>query len=79
MNPMALQILQMIKSGANPQQLIMQYLQKEMSNTPIGQNLLNMAQKGDGASIEQVARNIMASKGLDYDKEFNAFKKFIGR
>ena len=79
MNPMALQILQMIKSGANPQQLIMQYLQKEMSNTPIGQNLLNMAQKGDGAGIEQVARNIMTSKGLDYDKEFNAFKKFIGR
>ena len=79
MNPIALQILQMIKSGANPQQLIMQYLQKEMSNTPIGQNLLDMARKGDSAGIEQVARNVMASKGLDYDKEFNAFKKFIGR
>lgn len=79
MNPMALQFLQMIKSGANPQQLIIQYLQKEMSNTPIGQNLLNLAQKGDSAGIEQVARNIMSSKGLDYDKEFNAFKKFIGR
>ena len=79
MNPIALQILQMIKSGANPQQLIMQYLQKEMSSTPIGQNLLDMVQKGDSAGIEQVARNVMASKGLDYDKEFNAFKKFIGR
>ena len=79
MNPIALQILQMIKSGANPQQLIMQYLQKEMSSTPIGQNLLDMAWKGDSAGIEQVARNVMASKGLDYDKEFNAFKKFIGR
>ena len=79
MNPIALQILQMIKSGANPQQLIMQYLQKEMSCTPIGQNLLDMARKGDSAGIEQVARNVMASKGLDYDKEFNAFKKFIGR
>ena len=76
---MALQMLQMIRSGANPQQLIMQYLQQSMSNTPIGQNLLNMAQQGDSAGIEQVARNIMASKGLDYDKEFNAFKKFIGR
>ena len=79
MNPIALQILQMIKSGANPQQLIMQYLQKEMSSTPIEQNLLDMARKGDSAGIEQVARNVMASKGLDYDKEFNAFKKFIGR
>ena len=79
MNPMALQFLQMIKSGANPQQLMIQYLQKEMSNTPIGRNLLDMAQKGDSAGIEQVARNIMSSKGLDYDKEFNAFKKFIGR
>ena len=79
MNPIALQILQMIKSGANPQQLIMQYLQKEMSSTSIGQNLLDMARKGDSAGIEQVARNVMASKGLDYDKEFNAFKKFIGR
>lgn len=79
MNPMALQMLQMIRNGANPQQLIMQYLQSQMSNTPIGQNLLSMVQKGDGAGIEQVARNLMASKGLDYDKEFNAFKKFIGR
>lgn len=75
-NPM--QLLSMIRQGSNPQQLIMNMLQKSMPNTPISNNLINMMQKNDGAGIEKIARNICASQGKDFDKEFNAFKQNFG-
>ena len=73
-NPM--QIIQMIKSGSNPQQLIMSFLQQQ--NNPMANNLLQMAQYGNTSGIEQIARNICAQKGLDFDKEFNSFKQQLG-
>lgn len=74
MNPM--QIIQMIKNGSNPQQLIMSFLQQQ--NNPMANNLLQMAQNGNTSGIEQIARNICAQKGLDFDKEFNSFKQQLG-
>ena len=74
MNPM--QIIQMIKSGSNPPQLIMSFLQQQ--NNPMANNLLQMAQNGNTSGIEQIARNICAQKGLDFDKEFNSFKQQLG-
>ena len=74
MNPM--QIIQMIKSGSNPQQLIMSFLQQQ--NNPMANNLLQMAENGNTSGIEQIARNICAQKGLDFDKEFNSFKRQLG-
>lgn len=73
-NPM--QIIQMIKGGSNPQQLIMSFLQQQ--NNPMANNLLQMAQNGNISGIEQIARNICAQKGLDFDKEFNSFKQQLG-
>ena len=66
----------MIKSGSNPQQLIMSFLQQQ--NNPMANNLLQMAQNGNTSGIEQIARNICAQKGLDFDKEFNSFKRQLG-
>lgn len=74
MNPM--QIIQMIKGGSNPQQLIMSFLQQQ--NNPMANNLLQMAQNRNTSGIEQIARNICAQKGLDFDKEFNSFKQQLG-
>lgn len=74
MNPM--QIIQMIKGGSNPQQLIMSFLQQQ--NNPMANNLLQMVQNGNTSGIEQIARNICAQKGLDFDKEFNSFKQQLG-
>lgn len=73
-NPM-MQIMQMIRSGQNPQQLVMQMLEQSASSSPMGQNLLSLAQKGDTQGIEQIARNICASRGIDFDKEFTAFRQ----
>ena len=75
-NPM--QFLQAVKNGQNPQQLMMQVIQSRMGNTPIGQNLLQLAKNNDTQGIEQFARNFCAQRGLDFDKEFNAFKQQFG-
>ena len=77
MNPL-MQFVQMMRNGGNPQQMVMEMLQKQAGNTPMGQNLLKMAQNNDGKGIEQVARNLCAQRGLDFDKEFAAFKKQLG-
>lgn len=77
MDPM--QLIQMIRSGGmNPQQLAMNLLQQNMGNTPMGQNLLQLAQNGQGADIEQVVRNLAKQQGIDFDKEFTSFKQMLG-
>lgn len=76
MNPM--QLISILRGGGNPQQLVMSLLQNEMGNTPMGQNLLSLAQKGDAPQIEEIARNICKQKGVDFDKEFSAFKQLLG-
>ena len=76
-NPI-MQFMQMVRSGGNPQAMMMNMLQQQAGNSPIGQNLLRMAQNNDGKGIEQVARNLCEQRGLDFDKEFAAFKQQLG-
>lgn len=73
-----LELIQMIKNGKNPEQLMIKVLEDNVASTPIGENLLLLAKDGRTQEIEQVARNIFASKGLDFDKEFKAFKNQFG-
>ena len=75
MNPVQ-QMIQMAKSGQNPQQLIMNFLQEQSS--PMGQNLLKLAQSHNTADLEKIARNMCAQKGLDFDTEFANFRKSLG-
>lgn len=77
MNPV-MQFMQMMRSGGNPQQMMINMLQQQAGNSPMGQNLLKLAQQGDGKGIEQIARNLCAQRGLDFDKEFAAFKQQLG-
>lgn len=72
------ELIAMIKSGINPQQLTMNILQNQMSKSPLGQNLLSLAQNGNTSQIEQFARNYVASQGKDFDQEFNSFKQMLG-
>jgi len=71
-NPM--QLIQLIKNGNNPQQLLMNILQQQGNNNPILQNAVNLAQNGDVSALEMIARNLAQQKGLDFDKEFANFK-----
>ena len=76
-NPL-MQFMQMFRNGGNPQQMIINMLQQQAGNSPMGQNLLTLAQNNDGKGIEQIARNLYAKRGLDFYKEFAAFKQQIG-
>lgn len=76
LNPM--QIMQLIQSGNNPQQLVMQLLEQQAQNNPMAANVLEMAKQNKMPDIEQVVKNIMQTKGLDYNKEVVAFKNLFG-
>jgi hypothetical protein len=69
-----MKLLQAIRNGANPQQLVMSVLEGQMANTPMGKNLLQLVKENKTAEIEKIARNICEQKGIDFDKEFSSFK-----
>lgn len=75
-NPMA--IINMIRSGKNPEQLMISYLESQLKGTPLGENLVTLAKNNNTAEIEKIARNICEQRGLNYDKEFNDFKQRLG-
>lgn len=71
-------LIQMIKSGNNPQQLMLSILQGQ-AGTPLGNNLLNLVQSGRFDEMEKVARNIYAQQGgQDFDRDLRAFMKEWG-
>lgn len=73
------QLIQMIKSGQNPQQLMLKILEQgASSNNPLMANLMELAKNNDTAAIEQFARNVAKERGIDFDKEFNTFRKTFG-
>ena len=76
MNPM--QLIAMLRSGGNPQQLVMGMLQQRASGNPIFANLLSLAQNGNTAEIENVVRNLARERGIDFDTEFNSFRQMFG-
>ena len=71
-------LINLIKQGQNPQQLMLAILQGQ-ANTPLGKNLLNLAQQGRTDELEKVVRNIYAQQGgSNFDQEFEAFKRALG-
>lgn len=74
-NPMNL--IQMIRSGSNPEQLLMSVLSQ--NNSPLSQNLLQLARQGNSQEIEKIVRNLYTQRGgTDFDKDFAAFRKSMG-
>ena len=77
-NPITMSFLQQIREGKNPQQLMMNFLETQARGTPLGENLLSLAKNNNNSAIEEIARNISSQRGIDFDKEFLAFKKMLG-
>lgn len=76
-NPM--QLIGQIMQGQNPVQLLLQIMSQNMpNNSPIYGNLSTMAQNQDARGLEMFARNLAASKGLNFEQEFINFKKNLG-
>ena len=74
MNVNPAMLIQLIKNGKNPQQLLMNILKNQNSNNPILNNAVNMAQNGNASGLEMLARNLAAQRGLDFDKELANLK-----
>lgn len=66
-----------IKQG-NSGQMVMSMLQSSAQGNPMMQNLLSLAQKGNTKEIESIARNMAKEKGVDFDIEFNSFRRTFG-
>lgn len=47
-----MRIIQMIKQGQNPQQLMLQFLEGNMASTPFGANILQLAKENRTSEIE---------------------------
>ena len=74
-----IQLIQMIQQGANQEQITLFMLEQQaLSGNPLLSKLVSLAKEGKGKDIEQIARNIVNEKGLDFDIEFNKFKKQFG-
>ena len=72
-------LIQMIRQGNNPQQLMLSILQGQAYNNPLGKNLLNLAQQGKTADIEKIVRNLYTQQGgQNFDQDFEAFKRALG-
>ena len=63
-NPMVL--MQMLRGG-NPQQAIMNAMRNQAGQNPVLNNALDMAEKQDAKGLEQLARNLCESNGVNAD------------
>lgn len=70
-------LIQMIRNGGSPQQLVLSMLGAQAESNPMLANLIDLAKQNRTQEMEKIARNLFAEKGLDYDKEFSDFKQII--
>lgn len=76
-NPI-MNIINMMRAGGNPGQIISNVLSRSIGNNPAAKNVLDMAQKGDIKGIENFARNVTKSRGIDFDTAFKEFRDKFG-
>ena len=73
-----IQLIQMIKSAKKPQQLLIGILQNQAQQNPMYKDFLYLIQNNRANEIEPIVRANFQKNGLDFDKEFNSFKKILG-
>ena len=73
-----MQIMQMMKNGGNPQQMIMNMMKQQAGNNPVMNNALQMMEKGDNAGLENLARNLCRERNINPDDAFNQIKGQFG-
>ena len=74
-NPMML--MQMFR-GVNPQQAIMNAMRNQAGQNPVLNNALDMAEKQDAKGLEQLARNLCESNGVNADDMVKQIKSQFG-
>lgn len=74
-NPMML--MHMLR-GVNPQQAIMNAMRNQAGQNPVLNNALDMAEKQDAKGLEQLARNLCESNGVNADDMVKQIKSQFG-
>lgn len=62
----------------NFQQMIMNMAKSRMGNNPVLKNAIQMAENGDSAGLENLARNLCKENNIDVDKAINQVKSQFG-
>lgn len=62
----------------NFQQMIMNMAKSRMGNNPVLKNAIQMAENGDSAGLENLARNLCKENNIDVDKAVNQVKSQFG-
>lgn len=52
---------------------------QQMTSSPLFKRAQEMCQGKSVPEIQQMARNICAQKGVDYDEALKEFRRFIGQ
>lgn len=60
------------------QQAIINLLLKKTGNNPVVNNAMNMLQNGNGSGVEQLARNLCQTKGVNPDEALHKAKQMFG-
>lgn len=74
-NPMM--IMQMLKGGS-PQNAVVDMMRKQAGDNPVLNNAINMAEKQDSKGLEQLARNLCESNGVNADDMVKQIKSQFG-
>ena len=75
-NPM--QLMQMMKNGGNPRQMLINMMKQQAGNNPVMSNALLLMEKGDSKGLEQGCRNLGKEKNVDIDQMMNQIKNQFG-
>lgn len=68
-------LFQVLQSINNPQQLINALMgNSQVMSNPMMRSAIDMAQKGDAQGLEQLARNIAQTKGVNVDEMLQQVK-----
>lgn len=76
-NPM--QMVGMLNERSNPNQMMTQMMNQQLSGNPLFQRAQEMARGKSPQELEQVARNLCQQRGIDLDSAMNQFKQMMGQ
>lgn len=71
--------MMMLNAMRNPQIFVQQMMNNpQIRNNPIAMNAIDMMQRGDRQGTEQLARNLLKSKGIDPDEFYRNIQSQFG-
>lgn len=77
MNPMQM-LGNAMRNGGNPQNIVLNMIQRNMGNNPMMQNVYQMAQNKDEKGLEQFARNLARENGIDVEQGLKMIRDNMG-